>query len=46
MGDKLILCLIGFYILIALVCGYEGNWAKGWYWLAAAQISIAVLIMK
>jgi hypothetical protein len=46
MGDKLILILIGFYILIALVCGYEGNYWKALYWISASTISVSVLMMK
>jgi drug/metabolite transporter (DMT)-like permease len=45
-GDKLMIALIGVYMLIALAFFLEGQWVKTWYWIAAAQIVVAVLLMK
>jgi hypothetical protein len=38
--------LLVFYVVIACVFVYERNYAKAWYWLAAAQITGSVLVMK
>ena len=37
--------LIGFYVLIMLQAGYERNWWRSLYYLAAILISISVLGM-
>jgi hypothetical protein len=45
-GNQMMVLLIGAYIVIALKFLHEGNYAKVWYWLAAAQITGSVLVMK
>jgi len=45
-GDLLMRGLVVFYIILAGVFLYERNWPKAWYWLAAAQITGSVLVMK
>lgn len=45
-GDRLMYGLIVMYLIVAAVFAYERNWAKCWYWLAAAQISGSVLVMR
>ena len=45
-GDSLMTALLLVYVVIAAVFLYEGNYPKAWYWLAAAQITGAVLLMK
>ena len=45
-GDLLMRTLCVVYVAIALVFAHEGHWAKMWYWLAAAQITASVLLMK
>lgn len=36
--------LIGFYLLVACVSGYEGNWPRCFYWIGAAIITTSVLV--
>ncbi len=36
--------LIGFYVLVALVAVYEGNYSRTLYWVSAAGITTAVLL--
>jgi hypothetical protein len=38
--------LIVAYVLIAIVSALEGNYARAWYWVAAAQITGSVLLLK
>ena len=45
-GDLLMRGLVVFYIILACVFLYERNWPKAWYWLAAAQITGSVLVMR
>jgi len=45
-GDLLMRGLVVFYLILACVFLYERNWPKAWYWLAAAQITGSVLVMK
>ena len=45
-GEGLMKGLIVAYIVIAATFAYEHNWPKVWYWLAAAQITMSVLVMK
>jgi len=45
-GDLLMKGLIVLYIVLAAVFAYEQNWPKAWYWLAAAQITGSVLLLK
>jgi hypothetical protein len=45
-GNTLMKVLLVFYVIIACVFVYERNYAKAWYWLAAAQITGSVLVMK
>ena len=35
--------LIGFYLLTAMVSGWEGNWPRASYWCGAAIITGSVL---
>lgn len=46
MGDRLMIGLACFYVLLALVFAYEHNWPKALYWLSALGITSAVLWMK
>jgi hypothetical protein len=45
-GDNLSVVLIGFYVVLACVYGYEGQWFKVLYWISAAGIVTAVWGMK
>lgn len=45
-GDTLMKALVGCYCVLACVYLYEGNYARAWYWLGAAQITSSVLLMK
>lgn len=45
-SEWLMAFLIGFYLVVASVSAWEGNWPRCWYWLAAAQITTSVLLMK
>jgi hypothetical protein len=45
-GDRLMLGLAGFYIVLAVVYAVERNWPKCQYWLGAFLITSAVLMMK
>lgn len=45
-GDGLMKGLVVFYVILACIFLYERNWAKAWYWLAAAQITSSVLLLK
>jgi hypothetical protein len=45
-GDRLMQGLVVVYIVVALVFGYEQNWAKMTYWIGAAIITGSVLVMK
>jgi hypothetical protein len=46
MGDTLMRCLIVFYVVLAAVFAYEGNWLKTWYWVSVSSLSVSVLMMK
>lgn len=46
MGDRLSVVLIGFYMVLAGIYGYEGQWWKVLYWTSAAGIVTAVWGMK
>ena len=37
--------LVVFYLVTALVSGMEANWPRVLYWISAAGITTAVLIM-
>lgn len=45
-GNTLMAWLIFVYLIIAVVFLVEGNYPKAWYWVAAAQITGSVLLMK
>lgn len=38
--------LLVVYVLLAVVCGYEGNYPKALYWFSAGLITVSVLLMK
>ncbi len=44
-STNLMLGLVGFYVLVSIVSGFEGNWPRVLYWLSAAGITTAVLMM-
>ena len=41
----MMLALVAWYVATAAVAACEGNWPRVLYWLAAAQINLAVLWM-
>ena len=45
-GDLLMKGLLLFYLILAGVFLYEGNWPKALYWWSAATITMAILWMK
>lgn len=45
-GDYLMQALIGAYLMIAIVSGFEGNWPRVLYWISASLLTISVLYMK
>lgn len=45
-GTLLMQGLVVFYVLLACVFVYEGNYAKCTYWIGAAIITGSVLVMK
>lgn len=45
MGDKLTICVAIAYVVIGLVYGFEGNWNKSVYFIAAAVLTGAVARM-
>lgn len=45
MSTSLMGGLLVAYLVIAGVAVYEQNYARAWYWLAAAQITGSVLLM-
>ena len=45
LGNILMAGLVVVYLVIAVVFAVEGDWPKCWYWLGAAQITSAVLLM-
>jgi hypothetical protein len=45
-GDLMMKGLIVVYVLTAGLFAYEQNWPKCWYWLAAAQITGSVLLLR
>ncbi len=46
LSSVLMTALVVVYVVIAAVSAYERNWARCWYWLAAAQITGSVLLMR
>jgi len=46
MSRNIQMILIGFYILLSITSGIEGNWAKSLYWFGAIILSFGVLWMK
>lgn len=44
-STAMMLALVAWYLVIAAVAAYEGKWPRVFYWLAAAQINLAVLWM-
>lgn len=46
MGTNLMAFLAVFYVILALVFAYEGQWAKCTYWIGACIITVSVLVMK
>ena len=46
MGTNLMISLSCFYVVLALVFAYEGQWAKCSYWVGACIITVSVLVMK
>ncbi len=45
-GELMMKGIIVVYVITAGFFAYEHNWPKVWYWLAAAQITGSVLVMK
>ena len=45
-GTMLMQGLVVFYVIVAIVFGFEGNWAKCTYWIGASIITSSVLVMK
>lgn len=45
-GNTLMMGLAVFYIFLAAVFAYEGQWAKCTYWIGACIITTSVLVMK
>ena len=45
-GTMLMQGLVVFYVIVASVFGFEGNWAKCTYWIGASIITSSVLVMK
>ena len=45
-GNLLMQSLAVFYVLVAIVFAYEGNWPKCAYWIGASIITTSVLWMK
>ncbi len=45
-GPSLMQGLAVFYVLVAIVFAFEGNWAKAAYWIGASIITTSVLWMK
>lgn len=45
-GAFLMQSLAVFYVLVAIVFAYEGNYAKCAYWIGASIITTSVLVMK
>ena len=43
MSNWLIKFLLVQYVIIALVCVYEHNWAKVLYWIGAGIIQVGIL---
>lgn len=35
--------LVAFYVMVAVVSAYEGNWPRCTYWIGAAIITTSVL---
>ena len=46
MGDRLMLGLLAFYVVLAIIFAYEGQWPKCTYWIGAAIITGSVLAMR
>jgi hypothetical protein len=46
MGHLLMKFLIAEYCVVFVAFAYDGNWAKAFYFLSAAGISLSVLWMK
>lgn len=46
MGDGMMKGLVVFYLILAVVFGYEQQWAKATYWIGAALITGSVLAMR
>lgn len=45
-SSKFAFILIGEYVVLACLYGWEGNWAKFFYWVGAAIIASSVLVMR
>ena len=45
-GTLLMQGLVVFYVVIAVVFAFEGNWPKVLYWISAGLITTSVLWMK
>ena len=45
-GNNLMIGLSCFYVVLAGVFAYEGQWAKCSYWIGAFIITTSVLAMK
>lgn len=43
MSDKLILGLLGIYLIIMVVCMFEKNYARALYWFGASILQISIL---
>lgn len=37
--------LAAFDVVEAVICVAQGDWARSWYWIAAAQITAATIFM-
>ena len=44
--DILALLLVAVDLAESLVCAWQRDYARAWYWLAAGQITFATVLMK
>jgi hypothetical protein len=44
--DILPLLLVAVDLVESLVCAWQRDYARAWYWLAAGQITFATVLMK
>jgi hypothetical protein len=43
MSDKIIYVLIAFNLSLVIICAFEKNWHKAFYWLGALMINSSIL---